>query len=122
MRISLGQWERLQQDLNFLPPSDSVSDNSSILNNFQIKKPSIIETPIKKIKSNHVRILDQPSINKNLTGKLGGISLETKKTILPVISQETEDPLELFKRTQKDAKKSRADARVDIFKQSTPKV
>jgi hypothetical protein len=114
--------ERLQQDLNFPPPSDSDSDNSSILNNFQIKKPSIIETPIKKIKSKHVRISDQPSINKNLTGKLGGISLETKKTILPEISQETEDPLELFKRTQKDAKKSRADARADIFKQSTPKV
>jgi hypothetical protein len=48
--------ERLQQDLNFSPPSDS--DDSSILNDFQIKKPSIIETPIKKIKSKHVRILD----------------------------------------------------------------
>ncbi|RHZ79476.1 hypothetical protein Glove_144g59 [Diversispora epigaea] len=123
--------ERLQQDLNFPPPSDdaehrtfgsSDSVNSSILNNFQIKKPSIIETPIKKIKSKHVRISDQPSINKNLTEKLGGISLETKKTILPEISQETEDPLELFKRTQKDAKKSRAVARANIFKQSTPKV
>ncbi|RHZ76876.1 hypothetical protein Glove_187g140 [Diversispora epigaea] len=86
------------------------------------KKPSIIETPIKKIKSKHVRISDQPSINKNLTGKLGGISLETKKNILPEISQETEDPLELFKRTQKDAKKCRAVACADIFKQSTPKV
>ncbi|CAG8815500.1 4828_t:CDS:1, partial [Dentiscutata erythropus] len=52
---------------------------------------------------------------------LSGMSLETKKTISPKILQETEDPLELFKRTQKDAKKSRAVARADIFKQSTPK-
>ncbi|CAG8618497.1 6574_t:CDS:1 [Ambispora gerdemannii] len=111
--------ERLQQDLNFPPPSDSDSDNSSILNNFQIKKPSIIEIPIKKIKSKHVRILDQPSINKNLTGKLNGMSLET---ILPETPQETGDILELHKRIQKEEKKFRAVARADIAKQSTPKV
>ncbi|RHZ72258.1 hypothetical protein Glove_243g14 [Diversispora epigaea] len=70
-------------------------------------KPSIIETPIKKIKSKHVCILDQPSINKNLTGKLSGMSLETKKTILPETLQETKDILELHKRIQKEKKKFR---------------
>ncbi|RHZ89754.1 hypothetical protein Glove_11g86 [Diversispora epigaea] len=107
--------ERLQQDLNFPPPSDDAehrtfgsSDDSSI-----------IETPIKKIKSKHVRILDQPSINKNLTGKLNGMSLET---ILPETPQETGGILELHKRIQKEEKKFRAVARADIAKQSTPKV
>ncbi|RHZ55251.1 hypothetical protein Glove_417g6 [Diversispora epigaea] len=118
--------EHLQQDLNFPPPSDDAehrtfgsSDDSSILNDFQNKKPSIIETPIKKIKSKHVRILDQPSINKNLTGKLNGMSLET---ILPETPQETGGILELHKRIQKEEKKFRAVARADIAKQSTPKV
>ncbi|RHZ66435.1 hypothetical protein Glove_307g56 [Diversispora epigaea] len=121
--------ERLQQDLNFPPPSDDAeyrtfgsSDYSSILNNFQNKKPLTIESPIKKIKSKHVRILDQLSINKNSTGKLSGISLETKKIILPETPQETKGILELHKRMLKEDKKFRADARADISKQSTPKV
>jgi hypothetical protein len=64
--------------------------------------------------------LNQPSINKNLTGKSSAISLEVKKeTILPETSQETEDPLEFYKRTQKEIKKVRADARADISKVST---
>ena len=110
--------ERLQQDLNSPSPSDS--DNSSILNDFKNKKSSANETSIKKIKSKPVRILNQPSINKNLTGKLSAISLEVKKeTILPETSQETEDPLEFYKRTQKEIKKVRADARADISKVST---
>ncbi|RHZ60337.1 hypothetical protein Glove_355g8 [Diversispora epigaea] len=66
--------------------------------------------------------LESITLPNKETKNMCGISLETKKIILPEISQETEDPLELFKRTQKDAKKSRADARADIFKQSTPKV
>jgi len=104
--------ERLQQDLNSPSPSDS--DNSSILNGFKS------ETSIKKIKSKPVHILNQPSINKNLTGKSSAISLEVKKeTILPETSQETEDPLEFYKRTQKEIKKVRADARADISKVST---
>ena len=108
--------ERLQQDLNSPSPSDS--DNSSILNGFKSKKSSAIETSI--IKSKPVHILNQPSINKNLTGKSSAISLEVKKeTILPETSQETEDPLEFYKRTQKEIKKVRADARADISKVST---
>ena len=108
--------ERLQQDLNSPSPSDS--DNSSILNGFKSKKSSAIETSI--IKSKPVHILNQPSINKNLTGNLSAISLEVKKeTILPETSQETEDPLEFYKRTQKEIKKVRADARADISKVST---
>ena len=105
--------ERLQQDLNSPSPSDS--DNSSILNDFKNKKSSANETSIKKIKSKPDRILNQPSINKNLTGELSAISLEVKKeTILP----ETEDPLEFYKRIQKEIKKVRADARADISKVS----
>ncbi|CAG8653233.1 646_t:CDS:2, partial [Ambispora gerdemannii] len=84
---------RLQQDLDNWdnsPPSDSHN-----------KKLLAIEI----------------SINEAST-KMNKI-LETKKeTIPPEISQKTEDPLELFKRTQKDAKKSRAIARTDIFKLS----
>src|SRR6185312_9775463 len=71
--------ERLQQDLNSPSPSDS--DNSSILNDFKNKKSSANETSIKKIKSKPVRILNQPSINKNLTRKLSAISLEVKKKL-----------------------------------------
>ncbi|CAG8803634.1 8608_t:CDS:1 [Gigaspora margarita] len=110
--------ERLQQDLNSLLPFDS--DNSSILNDFKNKKSSAIETSIKKIKSKPVHILNQPSINKNLTEKLSAISLKVKKeTILSETLQETEDPLEFYKRTQKEIRKVRTDARADISKVST---
>ncbi|RHZ85252.1 hypothetical protein Glove_68g13 [Diversispora epigaea] len=107
---------------SFNHDSSNLHLESITLPNKETKNMCLNTSSAIKSRSKHVRILDQPSINKNLTGKLGGISLETKKIILPEISQETEDPLELFKRTQKDAKKSRADARADIFKQSTPKV
>ncbi|CAG8668287.1 9836_t:CDS:1, partial [Paraglomus occultum] len=98
--------ERLQQDLDSPSPSDS--DNSSTLNDFKNKKSS----SIKKIKSKPVHILNQPPINKNLTGKLSAISLEVKKeTTPPVTLQETEDVLELHKRKQKDIEKIRASGR-----------
>ncbi|CAG8489585.1 23839_t:CDS:2 [Gigaspora rosea] len=42
-----------------------------------------------------------------------------KETILSETSQETEDPLEFYKRTQKEIKKVRADAHADISKVST---
>ncbi|CAG8538677.1 11898_t:CDS:2 [Ambispora leptoticha] len=86
----------------------------------QFKKSSAIETLIKKIKSKPVHILNQPSINKNLTRKSSAISLEVKKeTILSETSQETKDPLEFYKRTQKEIKKVRANTRADISKVST---
>ncbi|CAJ0649988.1 2222_t:CDS:2, partial [Entrophospora sp. SA101] len=44
--------------------------------------------------------------------KLGGISGAKKETIPPVISQETEDVLELHKRNQKEIEKIRASGRI----------
>ncbi|RHZ46156.1 hypothetical protein Glove_632g6 [Diversispora epigaea] len=66
--------------------------------------------------------LDMEIFTLRETEKLGGISIAKKETIPPEISQETENPLELFKRTQKDAKKSRVLARADISKLSNSKV
>ncbi|CAG8641103.1 18222_t:CDS:1, partial [Acaulospora morrowiae] len=86
--------EHLQQDLDNwddFPPSDS--------NNEACTKS------VKNIKSRSKLIhnSDQSFISNGSIDKVNKIL----ETISPEITQETEDPLELFKRTQKDAKKTR---------------
>ncbi|RHZ67237.1 hypothetical protein Glove_302g48 [Diversispora epigaea] len=98
--------ERLQQGL------DNWDDSlPSDLNNEACTKF------VKNIKSRSKLIhnSDQSSISNGSIDKVNKIL----ETISPKISQEIEDPLELFKRTQKDAKKSRAVARTDFSKLST---
>ena len=83
----------------------------------------------RKSKSKSTCISDQPLINKDLdavtsslceTEKIGGISEAKKETIPPVILQETEDVLELHKRSQKDIEKTRASGRTLTSKLSVP--
>ena len=83
----------------------------------------------RKSKSKSTRISDQPLINKDLdavtsslceTEKIGGISEAKKETIPPVILQETEDVLELHKRSRKDIEKIRASGRTLTSKLSVP--
>ncbi|CAG8646762.1 2944_t:CDS:1, partial [Ambispora gerdemannii] len=84
-----------------------------------ISIPVVVEeVKKKKSKLESVRIFDQHLVSKNSIKKIDEIS-EAKETISPEITRETEDSLELFKRTQKNAKKSRAVVHADIFKLST---
>jgi len=113
--------ERLQQGLDNWdnsPPSDSHNKKLSAIE-ISINEASTKVAKNIKSKPKLIHNSDQFFISKDSFDKMNKI-LETKKeTIPPEISQKTEDPLELFKRTQKDAKKSRAVARADIFKLST---
>ncbi|RHZ45850.1 hypothetical protein Glove_645g49 [Diversispora epigaea] len=63
------------------------------------------------------RVIDVKTFTPHETEKLGKISLKTKS---PEITQETEDSLELYKRTKKEVKKVKAVMRNDISKLSTP--
>ncbi|CAJ0824369.1 325_t:CDS:1 [Entrophospora sp. SA101] len=105
--------------------------NSSLANPGNDIPISVVvgEKKKRKSKSKSTRISDQPLINKDLdavtsslceTEKIGGISEAKKETIPPVILQETEDVLELHKRSRKDIEKIRASGRTLTSKLSVP--
>ncbi|CAG8786191.1 5275_t:CDS:1, partial [Racocetra persica] len=86
-----------------------------------ISIPIVVKkTTKRKSKSKSVRISDQHSVSKNSTEKVNKISEAKKETIPPDTSQKTKDPLEFYKKTQEEAKKTRAVARADISKLSAP--
>ncbi|RHZ64250.1 hypothetical protein Glove_326g1 [Diversispora epigaea] len=89
-----------------------LQSNDSL--NLYLESATLPNTEIKKRNSKSVRTSDQSSISKGSIDKVDKLL----ETIPPEISQKTEALLELFKRTQKDAKKSRAVARADISKLS----
>ncbi|RHZ87807.1 hypothetical protein Glove_30g110 [Diversispora epigaea] len=100
--------ERLQQGLDKWDDSTPSDSHNKKLSAIEISNNKACTKAVKNIKS------DQSSISNGSIDKVNKIL----ETIPPEISQETENPLELFKRTQKDAKKSRAVARDDISKLS----
>ncbi|RHZ79739.1 hypothetical protein Glove_141g106 [Diversispora epigaea] len=113
------QSKSLGNELKIQGSASSLNHDSSILH---LESTSLPNTEIKKrnskSQSKSVRTSNQSSVSKGSFDKVDKLL----ETIPPEISQETEDPLELFKRTQKDAKKSRAVARADISKLSNSKV
>ncbi|CAG8520381.1 10911_t:CDS:1 [Ambispora gerdemannii] len=112
--------ERLQQGLDSWddsPPSDSHNKKLSAIE-ISINEASTKVANNIKSKPKLIHNSDQSSFSKGSIDNVNRILKTKKETILPEISQETENPLELFKRIQKDAKKSRAVARADISKLS----
>ncbi|RHZ49861.1 hypothetical protein Glove_510g9 [Diversispora epigaea] len=105
----------LSDELEIRDSASSLNHNSS---NLHLEYDTLPNKETKKKKSKSKPIDKNLNVKTSIlyeTEKLDEISIET---IPPEILQETEGPLELFKRTQKDAKKSRADVRADISKLS----